>query len=47
MEKQNVDAKAAAVREKLEDESLDKCKVEGGKTKSNKYHTQYSSGSGK
>jgi len=30
MEKQNVDAKAAAVREKLKDESLDKCKVEGG-----------------
>jgi len=30
MEKQNVDAKAAEVREKLEDESLDKCKVTGG-----------------
>jgi len=30
MEKQNVDAKAAELREKLEDEALDKCKVEGG-----------------
>jgi len=28
--KQNVDAKAAAVREKLKDESLDKSKVTGG-----------------
>jgi len=30
MEKQDVDAKAAELREKLNDESLDKCKVAGG-----------------
>jgi len=28
--KQYIDAKAAEIREKLKDESLDKCKVEGG-----------------
>ncbi len=47
MEKQNVDAKAAELREKLEDESLDKCKVEGGMKKAHKYHTTSSSGGGK
>jgi len=31
MSKENVDAKAAEVREKLEDETLDKCGVAGGK----------------
>ncbi len=30
MEKQNVDAKAAELREKLKDESLDKSEIEGG-----------------
>jgi len=46
MEKQNVDAKAAEVREKLKDESLDKCKVEGGIVKD--YSNEYQSpGSGK
>jgi len=47
MEKQNVDAKAAEVREKLEDESLDKCKVAGGMKKAHKYNTTSSSSSGK
>jgi len=45
MEKQNVDAKAAELREKLKDESLDKCKVEGGIVKD--YTTNQSTGGGK
>jgi len=44
--KQNIDAKAAELREKLKDESLDKCKVEGGVLVTELYENPSSSGGG-
>jgi len=45
--KQNVDAKAAELREKLNDESLDKCGVAGGWTPAVKNKNFSSGGGGK
>jgi len=46
MEKQNVDAKAAELREKLKDESLDKCRVAGGHDGYQQDNSDFSSGGG-
>jgi len=47
MSKENVDAKAAELREKLKDESLDKCKVEGSSLTFDQTPDTSSSGGGK